>query len=392
MLRFKPVGFAKPSGGYNPARIALAVLFAVVGATVGIAFSNQILTALTVGAFHIATGKDQEPTTSRFLNFWGIISLTVLGGLLGLYLGSILHTGLQRIANRWDRMDTGDKVTLFVGVFAGIIVAMPIIQLANALMLQAIYVPLLVVGVTLGFSAIAIYALHSMEDVLPWSKASARSKRTGLKVLDTNVIIDGRIYDVARTGFLEGEFYVPGFVLDELQHIADHHDPLRRQRGRRGLDVLRHMQAEFPMEVRIYDKHAPDPMEPVDSRLVRLAKALGGDIVTNDYNLNRVAGLQDVKVLSLNDLTLALRSNVMPQESIELQVIREGNQPGQGIGYLEDGTMVVVENGKAYLGETVDVVVSQVIQTGRGKMIFAEICHPDPEGEIVAKKRRPASH
>jgi len=146
------------------------------------------------------------------------------------------------------------------------------------------------------------------------------------------------------------------------------------------------MQADFNLEVRIHDKYAPDLGDGVDARLVRLAKAMGADIVTNDFNLNRVAALQDVKVLSLNDLALALPSNVMPQETLTLPVSREGNQPGQGVGYLEDGTMVVVENGKPHIGETVEVVVTQVIQTERGKMIFAEI---DANGNspVRAKKR-----
>jgi uncharacterized protein YacL len=220
----------------------------------------------------------------------------------------------------------------------------------------------------------------SMADILPWNRGRPSGRKSGIKLLDTNVIIDGRIYDVVRAGFLDGQIYVPGFVLDELQHIADSHDSLRRQRGRRGLDVLRHMQGDFDMEVGIHDRYAPDLGDGVDARLVRLAKAMGADICTNDFNLNRVAGLQDVKVLSLNDLALALRTNVMPQETLMLPMTREGNQPGQGVGYLEDGTMVVVENGKPHIGETVEVIVTQVIQTERGKMIFAEVDPTDGGG------------
>jgi uncharacterized protein YacL len=226
-----------------------------------------------------------------------------------------------------------------------------------------------------------------MEEVLPWTKAGVRHRRSGIKLLDTNVIIDGRIYDVAKTGFLAGEMYVPGFVLDELQYIADSHDALRRQRGRRGLEVLRHMQSEFQMEVRIHDKLAPELGDGVDARLVRLAKSIGADIVTNDFNLRRVAELQDVHVLSLNDLALALRPNVLPQEKFDLLIIREGNQLGQGVGYLEDGTMVVVENGKNHVAETVSVVVTQVIQTERGKMIFGEVDTED--GGLGGYETRP---
>jgi uncharacterized protein YacL len=172
---------------------------------------------------------------------------------------------------------------------------------------------------------------------------------------------------------LDGQIYVPNFVLEELQHIADSADPLRRQRGRRGLDVLRHMQADFNLEVGTRDRFAVPSSDGVDGRLVRLAQALGADIVTNDFNLNRVAALQDVRVLNINDLALALKPNVLPGESLALQLVREGNQPGQGVGYLDDGTMVVVEQGKRHIGETVHVTVTQVIQTERGKMIFGDL-------------------
>src|SRR5262249_21010627 len=151
---------------------------------------------------------------------------------------------------------------------------------------------LLVLALVIGLSAASLYVLRSMEDILPWQRGRKPGRKSGIKVLDTNVIIDGRVYDVARAGFLGGPLYVRQFVLEELQHIADHHDSLRRQRGRRGLDVLRHLQAETNLEVGTHDRMAPDIGDPVDARLVRLARALGADIVTNDFNLNRVAGLQ----------------------------------------------------------------------------------------------------
>jgi len=297
-------------------------------------------------------------------------------GVLGLVAGAGLARTFvlvgDKVAEWWVTMDTGERVTLFLGTFAGIITSMPFLLLLNSLNL-GIYIPLAVIGLTLGFSALSVYALNSMAEILPWYKGSTRRGRRGLRILDTNVLIDGRIYDLARTGFLEGQLYVPGFVLDELQYIADSHDPLRRQRGRRGLDILRHLEADFPLEVRIHDRLAPDLNDGVDSRLVRLAKALGADIITNDFNLNRVASIQAVRVLSINDLAMAMRANVMPKEGLYLHIVREGNQPGQGIGYLEDGTMVVVDGGKEFLGTDVDVTVTQVIQTERGKMIFAEI-------------------
>ena len=322
-------------------------------------------------------------------SFASIFPLAVLGGIVGAWVGSKAFNWMERTAERWDKMASGDKVTLFIGVFMGVVVSLPFLVLFESIGVSITFLPILIVGLVMGFVTISIYALQSMDEILPWSKNRGKTRRTGIKILDTNVIIDGRIYDVARAGFLEGQVYVPGFVLDELQYIADDHNGLRRQRGRRGLEVLKHLQAEFPLEVRVNDKYAPDPNEPVDSRLVRLAKALGADIVTNDFNLNRVAALQDVKVLNLNDLALALRPNVLPQESLNLTIIREGNQPGQGIGYLEDGTMVVVENGRPHISETVDVMVTQVIQTERGKLIFGEVKEDEGPDFHMRKPRKP---
>jgi uncharacterized protein YacL len=226
-----------------------------------------------------------------------------------------------------------------------------------------------------------------MKETLPWYRGKVKAKRTGMKILDTNVIIDGRVYDVAQSGFIEGQIYVPQFVLEELQYIADSHDPLRRQRGKRGLDILKLMQSEFNIEVGVHDRLAPEQSDGVDSRLVRLATAVGGDLVTNDHNLNRVATLQNVRVLNINDLALSLRPNVLPQESLILPIVREGNQHGQGVGYLEDGTMVIVENGREHIGETREVMVTQVIQTERGKLIFAEV--EGPEVDNTHRRKSP---
>ncbi|HLK16235.1 MAG TPA: TRAM domain-containing protein [Fimbriimonadaceae bacterium] len=319
-----------------------------------------------------------------------IIPQALLGSVVGLGAGNAFFRLCVRGGHRWERMDIADRVTLAISVFFGLFVSIPFLMIFNSMGVPPGWLALGACGVVLGSISLGIYVLQSMTEMLPWYKNRPASKRTGIKILDTNVIIDARIYDVARTGFLEGEIYVPNFVLEELQHIADHHDGLKRQRGRRGLDVLKHLQAEFHMEVGKYDRFAPDPNEEVDSRLVRIAKAIGADIVTNDWNLNNVAKLQNVKILSLNELALTLRPNVLPSESLELTIIREGNQPGQGVGYLDDGTMVVVENGKGHVGETLDVTVTQVIQTERGKMIFAEVDteEEDEDGYSTRKPRR----
>lgn len=324
-----------------------------------------------------------------------INSFTIFSvAMLGLVIGSAIGAGLVKVWNivdyRWERMAAGDKVNLFIGVFAGILASLPIYALLQALVdpRYSYIAPLTCFAFILGLSSLAVMALRSMGDVLPWHSAVGKPKRTGFKILDTNVIIDGRIYDVARTGFLEGRYYIPKFVLEELQFIADSADPLRRQRGRRGLDVLKLMEGEFQLEVGTMDKLAPDRHEGVDARLVQLARAVGGELVTNDVNLNRVASLQQVTVLNLNDLAMALKPNILPREQMRLQIVREGSQPGQGVGYLDDGTMVVVENGKSHVGETHDLVVTQVIQTERGKMIFAELPAGPEEGEASRRKHR----
>jgi uncharacterized protein YacL len=189
-------------------------------------------------------------------------------------------------------------------------------------------------------------------------------------LLDTSVIIDGRIADISRTGFISGELLVPNFVLNELQHIADSSDTLRRNRGRRGLDVLRRLQEESVSPVRITDMDV-DGVREVDDKLVLLAKQLHCPIVTNDYNLNRVAELQGVPVLNINELANAVKVVYLPGESFRVEIIQEGKEVDQGVGYLDDGTMVVIENGRSSIGSEIEVVVTKVLQTTAGRMIFA---------------------
>jgi uncharacterized protein YacL len=302
-----------------------------------------------------------------------LAAMALLGAIVGGAFGNVAYGLWRKWVDKWDQMEVGDKVSLFVGLFAGIVASFPFLFAFQGL--GGVAAPMLTLGLVFGFSALSILALKSMDEVLPWNRNRPTGRRTGKKILDTNVIIDGRILDVARTGFLEGDVYVPKFVIDELQHIADSSDALRRQRGRRGLEILRLLQTDHGLKVGTEDGLV-EPNGEVDDRLVKLAKALGGDLVSNDFNLNKVAGLQNVRVLNINDLALSLRPNVLPGELLMVTILREGNQPGQGVGYLDDGTMVVVEHGKAHVGETVNTTVTQVIQTERGKMIFSE--RPEP--------------
>lgn len=195
-------------------------------------------------------------------------------------------------------------------------------------------------------------------------------------IVDTNIAIDGRIPELLRAGFLEAKLLVPRFVLDELQRIADSEDHLRRTRGRRGLDTLKRLRQEFPDQVEVIDAPVPEERD-VDGKLIRLAQTCHAKILTNDYNLHRVAQVQGVPVLNLNELTNALRPIVLPGEEIQLKVVQEGREAGQGIGFLDDGTMVVVDGAKHLVGSQVPVTVTRLLQTGAGRMVFATPKHAD---------------
>jgi len=201
----------------------------------------------------------------------------------------------------------------------------------------------------------------------------ARERYQAPKILDTSTIIDGRIADVCASGFIEGTLVIPRFVLRELQNIADSADPLRRARGRRGLDMLNKIkEGKDIVDVEIYELELEEN-EKVDTKLVQLAKRLEAKIITNDFNLNKVAQIEKVPVLNVNDLANAVKPAVLPDEQMIVKVMKEGKEPGQGIGYLDDGTMVVVDGGKSYMGKDIRVVVTSVLQTAAGKMIFAKL-------------------
>ncbi len=210
------------------------------------------------------------------------------------------------------------------------------------------------------------------------------NKQSDKILVDTSAIIDGRIADICQTGFVTGTLVVPRFVLEELQHIADSADSLRRNRGRRGLDILQRLQKDSRVPVEISDADAENTPE-VDAKLVKLARQWHCPIITNDFNLNRVAELQGVKVLNINELAHAVKPILLPGEEMAVLIIQDGKEAGQGVGYLDDGTMIVVEGGKAFMGSTIDVTVTRVLQTVAGRMIFA---HPKQPASNVAAARR----
>ncbi len=308
-----------------------------------------------------------------------------LGIIVGFTVASLIYRqalDLYRdLLSDLSRIPGRDKAAVILGIFMGLAmtallgrVLVDILDIGGPL--------ILLVGVICVYLGVAITT--SMKEELyyffPGLSKQAKDSSEEMpaaqpKLLDTNVIIDGRITDICRSGFCEGPLYVPDFVLDELHLIADSSDTLKRNRGRRGLDILNQMQQESSLQVRVYDRY-DQPLrsgDPVDTKLVHLAKDLNAAIVTNDFNLNKVAQLQGIKVLNVNELANAVKPVVLPGEEMTVTVVREGKEQGQGVAYLEDGTMVVVERGKNSIGETVGVVVTSVLQTVAGKMIFGDL-------------------
>lgn len=252
---------------------------------------------------------------------------------------------------------------LFSGIFGGELGGHPgLIKF----LVPAVFLVLFYLGITLGLTKGGDLERSGFHGISPNGK-------TMTKILDTSVIIDGRIADVAEAGFVDGEMIIPTFIIQELQYIADSTDPIKRVRGRRGLDVLKKMQRDIEgIAVKITDDDFPNIKE-ADLKLVELAKELKGIIITNDFNLNKVAALQNIKVLNLNELANALKPIVLPGETMKIQVVKQGKEENQGIGYLEDGTMVVVDDARNLVGKNTDVSVTSVLQTPTGRMIFSKI-------------------
>ncbi|MFY9176629.1 MAG: PIN/TRAM domain-containing protein [Caldicoprobacterales bacterium] len=264
---------------------------------------------------------------------------------------------------------------LIIGLLISYLVTYPIRQL-NIGWLSLLLTTLFY----LFFSYLGISIATKRWKELEWSELLKRVQRerhgqqivtSRPKILDTSVIIDGRIFDICKTGFVEGPLVIPAFILEELRHIADSSDTLKRNRGRRGLDILNKIQKELDIPVQICEKDFEDIQE-VDSKLLKLGQELNGAVLTNDYNLNKIAEFQGVPVLNINELANAVKPVVLPGEEMPVQVIKDGKETGQGIGYLDDGTMIVVDGGKKHVGETIDVLVTSVLQTAAGRMIFAK--------------------
>lgn len=302
--------------------------------------------------------------------------------LLALIFYSTASIFIEAILRALDRMEhliqtmtlyelTVSSIGLIIGLIVANLITIPINKIS------IIGVPLAITAnVLFGCIGVATAVGKKNEHFLDAfrSRGLNPKNRKGMaepKILDTSVIIDGRIVDICRSGFLEGELIIPGFVLEELRHIADSSDALKRNRGRRGLDVLSMLQKDLQYPVRIENIEIEEGAE-VDDKLLIAAKKLGGKVITIDYNLSKVASFQGVPVLNINELANAMKPIALPGEEMMVQVIKDGKENGQGIGYLDDGTMIVVDGGRRHIGETVNVMVTSVLQTAAGRMIFAK--------------------
>jgi uncharacterized protein YacL len=318
------------------------------------------------------------------------LGLNVIGGLLGFLVGLYSFNKIVRVTGQMEGVPLLDKIAAVLGVVVGLGVAM--LATVPFASLEGIGVPIRIVAALLGVLlgvAFTMSAKQQLATVFPWLSQSGLARGTspvppGAKLLDTNIIIDGRIADICRTGFVSGQTFIPGFVLQELQTIADSAAPVKRARGRRGLEILNQLKTEITPPVNVLNDYGDgdNPADAVDLRLVKLAQRLNATVVTNDYSVNEIAKLHEVPVLNVNELSNSLKPVFLPGEELTVTVVKEGKEAGQGVAYLDDGTMVVVEHASRYVGQLIPVVVTSVLQTRAGKMIFADL---KPESEAGGK-------
>jgi uncharacterized protein YacL len=350
-------------------RIIGFILFGALGVIIGEPLANlvhtswagspqpvilyQVFTTIisAILGFIIAPWISIKPVAALRKNLSSLSAQTLIFGIIGLIVGLILSALLAY------------PISLLPSPFGSIL---PFIAVLVFGYLGAI------LFVTRQKEMRSIFRIGGRDQDLGDESQSSIGFRDASRILvDTSTIIDGRIYDIARTGFIPGHLLIPRFVLNELQYVSDSADNLRRQRGRRGMEVLSELQKDPDIPVTITDIDVEGVRE-VDDRLVVLARQLNCPILTNDYNLNRVAELQGVRVLNINELANAVKAILLPGETLEMKIIQEGKEYGQGVGYLEDGTMVVVEDGYKYVGKTLSITVTKVLQTAAGRMIFAK--------------------
>jgi uncharacterized protein YacL len=299
----------------------------------------------------------------------------VLGGVIATALGLIAldivipHKALDTISAVYFGLIVGLFLTYVVGLGMEGLPILPVVDRAIRLILGMI--------LCYGCISLLLQTKNDFRFIIPYVEFSKEVKGARPFVLDTSVVIDGRIADVVDTQILDAQLIMPRFALNELQTIADSADRMRRSRGRRGLDILNRLRSSGIVDLQIFDRELPEfAGQTVDLKLVLLAKHLGGKVVTNDYNLNKVAKLHGVGVVNLNDLANALKPVFLPGEMVEVRIVKAGEEPGQGVGYLDDGTMVVVENGREHVNRNVKIAVTSVLQTSAGRMVFGKFDSP----------------
>ena len=342
----------------------LRMILRVVGFAIGILLGVVAGSILTIGS----------DTNDR----GGLLVLmAVTVGGIGYILGPHLKWEfLKMLRTRVRDASIQDIISVAIGLAFGVLVAAPLAFIMSLLPDPAATVGVIAISIATIGSAIAVSILRRDDLIDPWfkpknGKITADPEQRNL-VIDTNIAIDGRIADLLGTGFLPNPLIIPRFVLDELQYIADSDDPQRRTRGRRGLEVLNTLRTDFPDRIEVLDVTVKEERD-VDAKLIRVAQDRNAALLTNDFNLCRVAQMHGIQVLNLNELSNALRPIVNPGEQILLKVVQEGREVGQGVGFLDDGTMVVVDGGKSLVGTETPVTVTRLLQTGAGRMIFATL-------------------
>jgi len=351
-------------------------LFVTAVILVGVIVGNLIGRALEVRVF----GASNPPDLHTYFFTAG---MAVAGGLIGFLFALVFFRKIVTWISYFEKVPLLDKVAAIIGTVLGLVVAIlvtfPFTRIPGYGLPIAIFASVAGVVLGIGFAMSAkeqmAYVFPALSKVPSSGAAAAAMRGATPKMLDTNIIIDGRICNIVATGFIEGPIFVPDFVLGELHHIADSEDNLKRARGRRGLDMLNRLKTMEGVEVRILTDYTEDeaPFDEVDTRLVRLAAARGAKVLTNDFGVAEIAKLHGVSVLNVNELASTLKPVYLPGETFTVALIKEGKEPDQAVGYLEDGTMVVVKRAAHLVGKTVLAEVETVLQTGAGKMIFAQV-------------------
>lgn len=346
-------------------------LFRTIISIIGFAIGPGVVMAVYAiinSYFHIDLNKE----LLGFVNISIYIVSAIISGIIFIVFSGKMADSFIKLTD--DIENNVDKVparTVYMGIAglsAGIITAFSIAWLLDKIPIRWLTIPVsIIIFIMLGYIGLRIG--------VKCSQKYGRNKEKALvsqKLLDTSVIIDGRIFDILKTGIIEGEIIIPEFVLSELRHIADSQDGLTRTKGRRGLDILKKIQTELEIPVIISEEDFEDISE-VDAKLLRLALQNEATVITNDFNLNKVASVQGVRVFNINELANAVKPVLLPGEELVVTVVKEGKETGQGVAFLDDGTMIVVENGKDRIGDTVEAVVTSALQTAAGRMIFAKI-------------------